>query len=56
MVVYIWINSYSQTKMYTFNISHIILQFIRYSLENSNKKWQELRVNCGRTNESDNVW
>ncbi len=28
----------------TFNISHIISQFIRYSLENDNKIWQELRV------------
>ncbi len=32
--------------MYTFNISHIILQFIRYSLENGNKndKNSELTV------------
>ncbi len=37
---------YSQTNIYshTFNISHIISQFIRYSLENGNKIWQELRV------------
>ncbi len=35
---------YSQTKIdsHTFNISHIISQFIRYSLENGNKIWQEL--------------
>ncbi len=44
MAVYIWINSYSQTKIYsdTFNISHIISQFIHYSLENGNKIWQQL--------------
>ncbi len=35
----------SQTKIYsdTFNISHIISHFIRYSLENSNKIWQEIK-------------
>ncbi len=38
--------NYSQTKIYsdTFNISHVISQFICYSLENGNKVWQELRV------------
>ncbi len=30
----------------TFNISHIISQFTRYSLESGNKIWQELLLNC----------
>ncbi len=30
----------------TFNISHIISQFIRYSLESGYKIWQELLLNC----------
>ncbi len=41
---YIFIHSQTQIYLDIFNISHIISQFIRYSLENSNKIWEELRV------------
>ncbi len=47
----------SQTKMYldTFNISHIISQFIHYSLENGNRIWQEFRVKLSEKIHLDNV-